>query len=71
MLKIEKLYVNEYEEVSTKGRKLARLIDVENQMCCTGDLISGVYQVVEGVIEICDEEEGWDVILINNPRVVA
>ncbi|NMM64371.1 hypothetical protein HBE96_17260 [Clostridium sp. P21] len=50
---------------------LASKEDIEEYMCLMGDVELGVYQTTDGVIEVCGEDEGWEIVLISNLKLVS
>ncbi|NMM65470.1 hypothetical protein HBE96_23105 [Clostridium sp. P21] len=52
-------------------QSLATFEDVQDYMCLMGDVSVGVYQTSDGVIEVCGEDEGWEIVLISNLKLVS
>lgn len=44
---------------------------VEDYILEGGEITAGSYQIDDGVIEVCGEEEDYEIVLISNLKIVA
>jgi hypothetical protein len=63
--------LSQEKELAIWVQTLAFYRTVEEYIVEGGEIPEGSYQVADGVIEVCGEEEDYQIILISNLRISA